>query len=157
MLSPVVATSERRQSRRSFTGLSAYARLPRISDVTVKEDLSEDFTGASTATVVLDAVDEESNSPLRLAHHRERIHLQALNHPRLLDQDIPEEVENCVWNLSFDEVEVENQLLGLGDGDMSLCFDGSGGAGNVLDQIPKVEGRKREILGDKENIAPSLL
>ena len=160
-----LATFERRQSRRSFTGLSSYTRLPRISDVTIKPDLedvstvTEDFTGASAAslsTVVLDGVDEDNNSPLRNGHHRERIHLQALNHPRLLDQSIPDEIENCLLNVSFDEVEVESQLLELGDGDMSVCFDGFGGARKGSDHIPKFEStRKREILGGKENLLPS--
>jgi hypothetical protein len=134
--------------------------------VTVTPDLEdasavlEDFTGASTAslsTVVLDTVDDGINSPLRNSHHRERFHLQVLNHPRLLDQAIPEEIENCVLNLSFDEVEVENQLLGLGEGDMSVCFDGLGGFGKGLNQIPKVEGGKRGILEDKENHVPSTI
>lgn len=159
-----LATFVRHQSHRSFTGLPSYTRLPRISDVTITPDLedvstiSEDFTGASAAslsTVVLGHVDDDPNSPLRNGHHRERIHLQALNHPRLLDQSIPDEIENCVLNMSFDEVEVESQLLGLGDGDMSVCFDGLGGTGKGLVHIPKIEGRKREILGGKENLLPS--
>jgi len=163
-VNPASATFERRQSHRSFTDLSSHTRLPRISDVTITPDIedastiSEDFTGASAAslsTVVLGPVDDDPNSPLRNGRYRERIHLQALNHPRLLDQSIPEEIENCVLNMSFDEVEVESQLLGLGDGDMSVCFEGLGGMGKCLDRMPKIEGRKREILGGKENLLPS--
>ena len=153
-----LATFERRQPRKPFTDLGSQARVSRISDVTVKPDnghisaASEDFTGAS-ATSVLEALDDDSNSPLRNGHGRERIHLQALNHPRLLDLAIPEEVENCMLNLSFDEDEVEEQLLELGDGDMSVCFDGLGVAG----RIAKFEGRKLETLGNKENVDPSFV
>lgn len=136
-----LSTFERRQPLRSFTGLP-YPRLPRISDEDVSAVL-EDLTG-------LDFIDDDSHSPLRDGRRRERIHQQALNHPRLLDQVIPEEIENCAFNVSFDEFEVENQLLGLGDGDMSVCFEG---ARKGLDHIPKIEGRK--ILGGKENLVPS--
>lgn len=151
-----LATFERRQLRRP---LSSHPLLSRISDVTVKADnedipsASEDSTGASATSVSTVVLDDNSNSPLRHGHSRERIHLQALNHPRLLDLAIPEEIENCMLNVSFDEDEVEEQLLGLGEGDMSVCFVGFGVAG----QIAKFEGRKRETLGNKENIHPSVV
>ena len=159
----------RRQSRRSFTGLSVYtngvSRLPRISDVTVKAELEsenvlEDFTGGSAvsaSTITLDALGDgnvgSGGSPLRLDQGRERMHLQALNHPRLLDQTIPEEVENCLLNVSFDEAEVEDQLLEFGDGDVSVYFDGNVGGGKGLFKAAKVDSRK--VLEEKENFAPS--
>jgi hypothetical protein len=57
--------------------------------------------------------------------------------------------------VSFDEVEVESQLLELGDGDMSVFPDGLGGVVKGLGQIPKFDSRRREILGGKENLLPS--
>jgi len=178
-----MSTYERRQSSRSFSGLSAYTRLPRISDVTVKAELesewdplhptmdgislSQDVTGS---TFMLPESDSEaeakdissSSSPFRLDHHQRDIRMQmqadALNAPRLLDQAIPEEVENCMLNLSFDECEVEEQLLQVGDGDMSVCFfeEGAGGlmglgiSVNNGGKVPPSE--KREVLGNKENL-----
>jgi len=158
---------ERRQSRRSFTGLSAYtngvSRLPRISDVTVKAELEsenvsvvlEDFTGGSAVSVSTITLDGNigGGNPLRLDQERERMHFQALNHPRLLDQTIPEEVENCLLNVSFDEAEVEDQLFEFGDGDVSVYFDGNVGAGKGLFKPAKVESRK--VLEEKENLVPS--
>ncbi len=173
-----MSSYERRQSRRSFSGLSAYSRLPRISDVTVKAELesewdpnigislSQDDTGSTFILAESDseaeAKDTSSSSPFRLDHHQHNIRMQmqadALNAPRLLDQAIPEEVENCMLNLSFDEVEVEEQLLQVGDGDMSVCFfeEGAGGlmglgiSMNNGGKVPPSE--KREVLGNKENL-----
>lgn len=176
-----MSTYERRQSRRSFSGLSAYTRLPRISDVTVKAELesewdplnpnmdgvslSQDVTGSTFILAESDSEAETkdtSSSPFRLDHHQRDIRMQmqadALNAPRLLDQAIPEEVENCMLNLSFDEVEVEEQLLQVGDGDMSVCFfeEGAGGlmglgiSVNNGGKVPLSE--KREVLGNKENL-----
>jgi centromeric protein E len=176
-----MSTYERRQSRRSFSGLSAYTRLPRISDVTVKAELesewdpvhpnmdgisqSQDVTGSTfmlESDSEAEARDTSSSSPFRLDHHQRDVRMQmqadALNAPRLLDQAIPEEVENCMLNLSFDECEVEEQLLQVGDGDMSVCFfeEGAGGltglgiSVNSGGKVPPSE--KREVLGNKENL-----
>lgn len=174
--------NDRRQSRRSFTGLSAYSRLPRISDVTVKAEdeesdplnadtdsisISQDVTGSTFILAEADSeADTSSNSPFCLGLHQQgdmRMRMQddVLNAPRLLDQAIPEEVENCMLNLSFDEVEVEQQLLDAGDGDTSVCFfEEAGGGGltglgiqGVVNKAGKiVSGGKREVLGNKENL-----
>ena len=115
---------ERRQSR-NFSGS---VRLARISDVT------QDFTGNS------------ESSPTRFDRAR------ATAQPSLLDQAMLEEV--VVADVSFDELEVERQLL-----EASICVQaGSGGATKLLGAHGLDKGgvvsKARGIFGDKENILP---
>ena len=113
---------ERRQSR-NFSGSAM--RLPRISDVTV----TQDFTGNS------------ETSPIRFDRARARAQ------PSLLDQDMPEDV--VVADVSFDEMEVERQLL-----ETSICVHpGSGGMAKLLGG-GGIASKTRDIFGDKENILP---
>jgi centromeric protein E len=114
---------ERRQSR-NFSGSTM--RLARISDVT------QDFTGNS------------ENSPTRFDR------LRATAQPSLLDQAMLEEV--VVADVSFDEVEVERQLM-----EASICVQpGSRGAAKLFGGVDKggVVSKARGVLGDKENILP---
>ena len=117
---------ERRQSR-NFPGSTM--RLGRISDVTA----TQDFTGNS------------ENSPTRFDRAR------ATAQPSLLDQAMLEEV--VVANVSFDELEVERQLL-----EASMYMQpGSGGAAKVFggsDKAGVVVSKARGVFGDKENVLP---
>ena len=112
----------RRQSR-NFSGSSM--RLARISDVTV----TQDFTGNS------------ETSPIRFDRAR------AKAQPSLLDQDMLEDL--VVADVSFDEMEVERQLL-----ETSIyVHPGSGGAAKLLGG-GGTTSKPRDVFGDKENILP---
>ncbi|PPQ68785.1 hypothetical protein CVT25_008863 [Psilocybe cyanescens] len=120
--------TERRQSR-SFS-----ARLPRISDVTITRDM----TGNS------------ESSPMRLDRASARAQ------PSLFDQDMLEELGG-VADVSFDEMEVERQLL-----ETSIYITqpqlGSTGADKLFGGVDKGGAVKgREVFGDKENILPQFL
>ena len=67
---------------------------------------------------------------------------QFKSQPRLLDQVMPEEADN----MSFDEFEVEQQLLNTSVVVGKMMGGGGGGGGkNVM---------VRDVFGDKENILP---
>ena len=135
---------ERRQSR-TFSS-SSINRMPRISDVTATPEsagVSEDFTGMST--ISQDFTGDGNYSPVRGLDR-----LRAKAQPSLFDQAMPEEVD-----MSFDELEVENQLL-----EMSICVPaGSTAAAKMfggldLKESPSKTSRGRGVFGDKENILP---
>ena len=129
---------ERRQSRSFSNSSSTYNRLPRISDVTI----TQDFTGASVAS---------ESSPMRI----DRAKVQA--QPSLFDQAMPEVAGG---DISFDELEVERQLL-----ETSICVQpGNVGVEKLFgvslekhDAKTKADVRPREVFGDKENILPAAL
>ena len=112
---------ERRQSR-NFSGSTL--RLPRISDVTV----TQDYTGNS------------ETSPIRFDRAR------AKAQPSLLDQDMLEDV--VVADISFDEMEVERQLL-----ETSIYIQ-PGSVGVAKLPGGGITSKPRDIFGDKENILP---
>ena len=66
---------------------------------------------------------------------------QFKSQPRLLDQVMPEEADN----MSFDEFEVEQQLLNTSVVVGKMMGVGGGGGKNVM---------VRDVFGDKENILP---
>lgn len=130
---------ERRQSR-NFSNSSLHNRLPRISDVTITQDL----TGASVAS---------ESSPMRL--DRANVHLEG--QASLFEQAMPEEVVG--GDISFDELEVEMQLL---DQDMSICVQPAyGGTEKLFGTVEKgkidANVKPRDVFGDKENILPPVL
>ncbi|KAF5317483.1 hypothetical protein D9619_013159 [Psilocybe cf. subviscida] len=117
---------ERRQARASSAG-----RLPRISDATVTEEftgLGVDFTGAS------------ESSPVRLDRG-------SASQPSLMDQAMLEEMGSV--DISFDELEVEQQLL-----EMSMCVQPGSAAATKLFGQDKGLIKDRAVLSAKENIFP---
>ncbi|KAF9483551.1 kinesin-domain-containing protein [Pholiota conissans] len=122
---------ERRQSR-PFS--SNAARLPRISDVTV----TQDFTGVSQ-----DLTGFSESSPMRFDRTAVR------SEPSLFDQAMLEEMGSV--DVSFDEIEVERQLL-----EMSVCVQpGGASAAKMFSGLEKPGFPKsRDVFVDKENILP---
>jgi centromeric protein E len=118
---------ERRQARASSSG-----RLPRISDATVTEEftgIGVDFTGAS------------ESSPVRLDRG------SASTQPSLMDQAMLEEMGSV--DISFDELEVEQQLL-----EMSMYIQPGSAAATKLFGQDKGLIKDRGVLSAKENIFP---
>ncbi|CAA7262764.1 unnamed protein product [Cyclocybe aegerita] len=133
---------ERRQSRNFSSSSMRSSKLPRISDVTIQAEhigLWQDVTGATA---------DGGYSPVRLDGLQ-----RARSQPSLMDQAMPEVVLDGVADVSFDEMEVENQLL-----DVSIYVPDSGVPMKMfgiagLDKLGAV--KTRDVFGDKENVLPA--
>ena len=121
------AYAERRQSKFTSSSLSDGP----ITHSNSTKSLNTPYKGNNNVTSIA-----EDTSPIRPTLFKSQ--------PRLLDQVMPEEAD-----MSFDEFEVEQQLLNTSVvAGKLLGGGGHGGGGKMVTTIA------RDVFGDKENILP---
>jgi centromeric protein E len=123
----LTAYAERRQSKFTSSSLSD-ATITRSNST---KSLNTPYKG-NNANIIITNIAEDT-SPIRPTQFKSQ--------PRLLDQVMPEEAD-----MSFDEFEVEQQLLNTSV--VAGKIMGGGGGGKM------VTTNARDVFGDKENILP---
>jgi len=138
----MTAYAERRQSR-SFSSSLAGGLLNSTTRSNSTTPLNTPYKGHNANTTATTATTNllEDTSPIRPTQFKSQ--------PRLLDQVMPEEAD-----MSFDEFEVEQQLLNTSVWVPSVETNGNGkmvmGGGKMV----TANVNARDVFGDKENILP---
>ena len=138
----LTAYAERRQSRSFSSSLSGglLNNTTRSNSTTPLNTPYKGHNANTTTTTTTTSNFPEDTSPIRPT--------QLKSQPRLLDQVMPEEVD-----MSFDEFEVEQQLLNTSVWVPSVETNGNGkmvGGGKTV----TANVSARDVFGDKENILP---
>ena len=124
----LTAYAERRQSRITSTSLSDATMTHSNST----KSLNTPYKSNNANSIITNIA--EDTSPIRPSQFKSQ--------PRLLDQVMPEEAD-----MSYDEFEVEQQLLNTSIA-AGKIMGGGGGGGKMVTTIA------RDVFGDKENILP---